>query len=38
MDSLTWLGVFGLALVILGGIGSSLLAKRNDDMQSGRHH
>jgi hypothetical protein len=38
MDSLTWLGMLALTLVILGGIGASLLAKRNDEMQSGRHH
>ena len=38
MDSLTWIGVFGLALVILGGVGASLFAKRNDEMQSGGHH
>jgi hypothetical protein len=38
MDSLTWIGLFGLALVILGGVAASLLAKRNDEMQSGKHH
>ena len=38
MSSLTWIGVFGLALIILGGIAASLLAKRNDEMQSGGHH
>lgn len=38
MDSMTLIGVFGLVLIILGGVGASLLAKRNDGMQSGRHH
>lgn len=38
MDSLTLLGLFALALVILGGVASTLFAKRNDDMQSGGHH
>ena len=38
MDAMTLIGVFSLALIILGGIGASLLAKRNDEMQSGRHH
>jgi hypothetical protein len=38
MDSLTWLGVLALALVTLGGVAASLLAKRNDEMQSGRNH
>jgi hypothetical protein len=38
MDAMTLIGVFTLALIILGGISASLLAKRNDEMQSGRHH
>jgi hypothetical protein len=38
MDSLTWLGLLGLVLIILGGVAASLLAKRNDKMQSGEHH
>jgi len=38
MDSLSWIGVFGLTLVILGGVGATLFAKRNDEMQSGEHH
>jgi hypothetical protein len=37
MEILTWLGVFGLALIILGGVSATLFAKRNDEMQSGRH-
>jgi hypothetical protein len=37
MTTMTWLGVFGLALVILGGVAASLFAKRNDEMQSGGH-
>ena len=32
MDSLTWIGVFGLALVILGGVAATLFAKRNDEL------
>ena len=35
MDSSTWIGVFGLAVVILGGVAATLFAKRNDEMQSG---
>ena len=38
MDSMTLIGVFGLTLVILFGVGASLFAKRNDEMQSGGHH
>jgi hypothetical protein len=38
MDAMTLIGVFSLALIILGGVSASLLAKRNDEMQSGRHH
>jgi len=38
MDSMTLIGVFGLALVILGGVAASLFAKRNDETQSGGHH
>jgi hypothetical protein len=38
MDSLTWLGLFALSLVILGGIAASVLAQRNDEMQSRRPH
>jgi hypothetical protein len=38
MNTITWLGVFALTLVILGGVGASLFAKRNDDMQQGGHH
>jgi hypothetical protein len=38
MTTITWLGVFGLALVIGGGVAASLFAKRNDEMQSGGHH
>jgi hypothetical protein len=32
MTTITWLGVFGLTLVILGGVAASLFAKRNDEM------
>ena len=38
MNTITWLGVFALTLVILGGVGASLFAKRNDEMQSRGHH
>jgi hypothetical protein len=38
MDSLHLIGLFGLALVILGGVAATLFAKRNDEMQSGGHH
>jgi len=38
MDSMTVIGLFGLALVILFGVAASLFAKRNDEMQSGGHH
>jgi hypothetical protein len=38
MTTITWIGVFGLAVVILGGVAASLFAKRNDEMQSGGHH
>jgi len=38
MSAITWIGVFGLTLVILGGVASSLFAKRNDEMQSGGRH
>lgn len=37
-DAMTLIGIFALALVILGGIASTLFAKRNDEMQSGEHH
>jgi LPXTG-motif cell wall-anchored protein len=37
MDGMTWIGLFGLSVVILGGIAASLFAKRNDEMQSGGH-
>ena len=37
MDSMILIGVFGLAVVILGGVAASLFAKRNDEMQSGGH-
>jgi hypothetical protein len=37
MNPATWLGLFALTLVVLGGIAASLFAKRNDEMQSGRH-
>ena len=37
MDSMTLIGLFGLAVVILGGVAASLFAKRNDEMQSGGH-
>lgn len=32
MDSLTWLGLLGLALVILSGVAATLFAKRNDEL------
>jgi hypothetical protein len=32
MTPITWLGLFGLALVIGGGVAASLFAKRNDEM------
>ena len=35
MNSMTVIGMFALALVILGGVAASLFAKRNDEMQSG---
>jgi len=38
MSPITWIGVFALVLVILGGVGARLFAKRNDEMQSGGHH
>ena len=38
MDSLHWIGLFALALVILGGVAATLFAKRNDELQSGGHH
>lgn len=38
MGAMMLIGVFSLLLIILGGIGASLLARRNDQMQSGRHH
>jgi hypothetical protein len=38
MDPIAWLGVFGLFLVVGGGVAASLFAKRNDEMQSGGHH
>ena len=38
MDPIAWIGVFGLLLVIGGGVAASLFAKRNDEMKSGRHH
>jgi hypothetical protein len=38
MDTITWMGVFGLTVVILGGIAASLFTERNDEMQSGGHH
>jgi hypothetical protein len=37
MNSMTLIGVFALALVILGGVAASLFAKRNNEMQSGGH-
>jgi hypothetical protein len=37
MTTITWIGVFGLAVVILGGVAASLFAKGNDEMQSGGH-
>jgi hypothetical protein len=37
VTAITWIGVFGLALVVLAGIGASVFAKRNDEMQSGKH-
>jgi hypothetical protein len=37
MTSMTLIGLFGLALVIAGGVGASFFAKRNDEMQSGGH-
>ncbi len=37
MNAISWIGVFGLALVVLFGVGASLFAKRNDEMQSGKH-
>ena len=38
MSSMTLIGLFALALVILGGVAATLFAKRNDEMQSGKHH
>ena len=42
MDSMILIGLFALALIIVGGVGATLLAKRNDEMlhgkQSHRHH
>ncbi len=38
MNTLAWIGVFGLAIIIGGGVAATLFAKRNDEMQSGRHH
>jgi hypothetical protein len=38
MDSLHWIGLFGLALVILGGVTATLFAKRNDELHTGGHH
>jgi len=38
MDSLTLIGLFGLALVIVAGVAASLFAKRNDEMSGGGHH
>jgi hypothetical protein len=37
MTTITWIGIFGLALVIGGGVAASF-AKRNDEMQSGGDH
>jgi hypothetical protein len=37
VNAITWIGVIGLALVVLSGVGASLFAKRNDEMQSGKH-
>jgi hypothetical protein len=37
MDSLTWLGLFGLALVVLGGVAATLFAKRNDELLHQKH-
>jgi hypothetical protein len=38
MDSLQLIGLFGLTLVVLGGVAATLFAKRNDELQSGGHH
>jgi type IV secretory pathway TrbD component len=38
MDSLTWIGLFGLTVLIVGVVAATFFAKRNDEMQSGGHH
>ena len=38
MDSLTWIGLFGLAVLLGGVVAATFFAKRNDEMQSGGHH
>jgi hypothetical protein len=40
VDLLTLLGLFGLALIVAGGIAASLLAKRTDELLHGKgpHH
>ena len=37
MNGLAWIGVFSLVLIVLGVAAACLLAKRNDEMQSGGH-
>ena len=32
MDSMTWIGIFALAGIILGGVAATLFAKRNDEL------
>ena len=38
MDSLTWIGLFGLTVIIAGVVAATFFAKRNDEMQSDGHH
>ena len=38
MDSLTWIGLFGLTVLIAAVVAATFFAKRNDEMQSGGHH